>query len=110
MEDRLKNLIEGNNEANRTKWAKEWKKQDKKIIGVMSSYVPEEIISAAGMLPFRITGTWREDISHARVYRVMVVVLSVTMRWNPFLMAIWNFWMELLLVSKIKNCCVYGMY
>jgi len=69
MEDRLKNLIEGNNEANRTKWAKEWKKQDKKIIGVMSSYVPEEIISAAGMLPFRITGTWREDISHARVYR-----------------------------------------
>ena len=69
MENRLKRLIEGNSEANRTKWAKEWKKQGKKVIGVMSSYVPEEVISAAGMLPWRITGTWHENIPHATVYR-----------------------------------------
>ncbi len=69
MEDRLKRLIEGNSEANRTKWAKEWKKQGKKVIGVMSSYVPEEVISAAGMLPWRITGTWQENVSRATVYR-----------------------------------------
>lgn len=69
MEDRLRMLVEGNSEANRTKWAREWKKQGRKVIGVMSSYVPEEVISAAGMLPWRITGTWRENISHARVYR-----------------------------------------
>jgi benzoyl-CoA reductase/2-hydroxyglutaryl-CoA dehydratase subunit BcrC/BadD/HgdB len=69
LEDRLKRLIEGNSEANRTKWAMEWKKQGKKIIGIMCSYVPEEVIYAAGMLPWRITGTWRENIEHARAYR-----------------------------------------
>lgn len=69
MEDQLSHLIEANSEANRTRWAMEWKDQGKKIIGVMSSYVPEEVISAAGMLPFRITGTWKEDIPRARVYR-----------------------------------------
>jgi benzoyl-CoA reductase subunit C len=69
MEDKLKNLIEGNKETNRNKWVMEWKQQGKKIIGVISSYVPEEIISAAGMLPWRITGTWHENTSHAGVYR-----------------------------------------
>lgn len=69
MEERLTKLIEGNIEASRRYWALEWKKQGKPVIGVMSSYVPEEIITAAGMLPWRITGTWREDIDHARVYR-----------------------------------------
>ena len=69
MEEKLKLLIEGNNENNRSKWATEWKKQGKKVIGLMSSYVPEEVVLAAGMLPWRITGTWQENISHARVYR-----------------------------------------
>ena len=69
MENRLKVLIEGNSEANRTRWAMEWKKQGKKVIGVMSSYIPEEVISAAGMLPWRITGTWQENVSRVRVYR-----------------------------------------
>ncbi|MFC1920519.1 2-hydroxyacyl-CoA dehydratase subunit D [Chloroflexota bacterium] len=69
MENKLRGLIEGNSETNRVKQAMEWKKQGKKIIGIMSSYVPEEVISAAGMLPWRITGTWHENIEHARVYR-----------------------------------------
>jgi benzoyl-CoA reductase subunit C len=69
MQDKLKNLIEANSESNRTKYAMEWKKQGKKVIGVLSPYVPEEIITAAGMLPWRITGNWKESISHARVYR-----------------------------------------
>ncbi|MFC1534962.1 2-hydroxyacyl-CoA dehydratase subunit D [Thermodesulfobacteriota bacterium] len=69
MEDKLKGLIEGNSKANRNRWAMEWKKQGKKVIGIMSTYVPEEVIAAADMLPFRITGTWEESISHARVYR-----------------------------------------
>jgi len=69
MENKLKLLTESNNEKNRLKWAKEWKKQGKKVIGIMSSYVPEEVISAAGILPLRITGTWHENVSHASVYR-----------------------------------------
>src|SRR5512143_3343867 len=69
MEDKLNSLVEGNSEANRNKWAMEWKKQGKKVIGIMSADVPEEVVSAAGMLPWRITGTWRENISNASVYR-----------------------------------------
>lgn len=80
LENRLRELIEGNSEANRSKWAKEAKewtkagnktKQGKKVIGVMTSYVPEEVISAAGMIPWRITGTWRENVDRARVYRAV---------------------------------------
>ena len=39
------------------KAVKLWKDQGKKVIGFMCSYVPEEVIYAAGMLPFRIRGT-----------------------------------------------------
>lgn len=35
---------------------KAWKDQGKKVIGFMCSYFPEEVIYAAGMLPFRIRG------------------------------------------------------
>ena len=69
MENRLKGLIEGNSETNRVKWALEWKNQGKKVIGVVSSYVPEEVIWAADMLPFRLTGTWKDNVENARVYR-----------------------------------------
>ncbi|MBN1847103.1 MAG: 2-hydroxyacyl-CoA dehydratase [Deltaproteobacteria bacterium] len=69
MEDQLQYLITANTEENRFQWAKEWKNQGKKVIGILSSEVPEEVITAAGMMPFRITGTWSENISHARVYR-----------------------------------------
>jgi len=36
---------------------KVWKEQGKKVIGFMCSYVPEEVIYAAGMLPFRVRAT-----------------------------------------------------
>ncbi len=36
---------------------------------MLCSYVPEEVIYAAGMLPWRITGTWRPDVSKALTYR-----------------------------------------
>lgn len=35
---------------------KEWKAAGKKVIGWFNPYVPEEIIHAAGMLPFEVTG------------------------------------------------------
>ena len=34
-----------------------WKEQGRKVIGFLCSYVPEELISAAGILPYRIRGT-----------------------------------------------------
>jgi bzd-type benzoyl-CoA reductase N subunit len=39
---------------------KEWKNQGKKVIGWQCTYVPEELIHAAGMLPIRVTGDSRE--------------------------------------------------
>jgi benzoyl-CoA reductase subunit C len=62
QEKKLKSLVEGNSEANRSKWALESKKQGKKVLGVMCSYVPNEVIHAAGMLPWRVTGSWSTDI------------------------------------------------
>ena len=35
----------------------EWKKQGKKVLGYNCSYFPEEIVHAAGLLPFRIRAT-----------------------------------------------------
>ncbi|MDD5494705.1 MAG: 2-hydroxyacyl-CoA dehydratase family protein [Dehalococcoidia bacterium] len=69
MEDRFKALKESNRPENRTKWALEWKKQGKQVMGLLCSYVPEELVSAAGMLPWRITGTWKEAAPLAGVYR-----------------------------------------
>ncbi len=58
MEERLKKLIDGNKPENRNNWALEWKKQGYKVVGLLDTYVPEEIIAAAGMLPWRISGSW----------------------------------------------------
>lgn len=70
MEDKLKKLVSAGSKENRTKWAREWQKQGKKVIGVLDSLVPEEVIYAAGLLPWRIGGTWRADVSRAMMYRL----------------------------------------
>ena len=38
-------------------YIEEWKHQGKKVLGYNCSYFPEEIVHAAGILPFRIRGT-----------------------------------------------------
>lgn len=48
---------------NRAEKARELKAQGKKIIGYMCNFVPVEIISAAGLVPFRITGDVNEAIT-----------------------------------------------
>jgi len=45
--------------------ARELKKQGKKIIGYICAYVPVEIITAAGFVPFRIKGNVNEPITKA---------------------------------------------
>ncbi|MFC1533177.1 2-hydroxyacyl-CoA dehydratase subunit D [Thermodesulfobacteriota bacterium] len=69
MEDRLKRLIEANNKDNRMKWTQHWQQNGKKVLGIMSSYVPEEVISAAGILPWRLTGTFEDDANQALLHR-----------------------------------------
>lgn len=69
MENKLKVLTNANKPENRNKWALEAKKQGKKIMGMLCTYVPEEILSAAGIFPWRITGTWREAAPLAAAHR-----------------------------------------
>jgi benzoyl-CoA reductase/2-hydroxyglutaryl-CoA dehydratase subunit BcrC/BadD/HgdB len=69
MENRLNRLFEANSEESRAKAAAEWKKQGKIIIGTTDANTPEEVIYAAGMLPWRVTGTWRENVALAHAYR-----------------------------------------
>ncbi len=69
MEEKLQELIHGNDPENRSKWALDWKKKGNKVFGHLDIYVPEEIVAAAGMLPWRITGTWNEAVPRAQVHR-----------------------------------------
>ena len=49
------------------RFAKDWKAQDKKVVGYRCIYVPEEIIWAADMLPYELYGT-PEAVSVADSY------------------------------------------
>jgi bcr-type benzoyl-CoA reductase subunit C len=52
----LEKFREVNNTFPQTQEIQEYKKQQRKVIGWLCTYVPEEIIHAAGALPVRITG------------------------------------------------------
>jgi len=50
--DRFREIVE-----NRHKYAQEWKKKTgKKVLGYFCTYMPEEIVYAAGILPVRVMG------------------------------------------------------
>lgn len=56
----LDRFLEVNQTFPKTKDILELKKQGKKVFGWICTYVPEEVINAAGILPVRITGYERE--------------------------------------------------
>lgn len=55
--------------TNRHQYAEEWKQRNQnKVVGWLCTYVPEEIIYAAGMLPVRILGSHEmQDVTDAHV-------------------------------------------
>ena len=69
METKLKVLLEASKPENRTKWATKWKEQGKQVAGVFTPYIPEEIIFAAGALPWGLSGTWQEATPLANTHR-----------------------------------------
>ena len=68
-EKELKDLTTLGLEANRSKYALQWKKEGKKVAGLLCSYIPEEIVHAAGVLPWRVFGTWQAGTPHANEWR-----------------------------------------
>lgn len=69
MEQRFQALINNSREEEQIKLALEQKKQGKKVVGIISSYVPEEVLSAFGLIPWRIFATQATDITLAGAYR-----------------------------------------
>ena len=63
--ERFKELID-----RRHGYAKEWKiRTGRKVLGYLCSYVPEEIIVAAGVLPVRIFGSHEpQDVAEKHIY------------------------------------------
>ena len=49
-----------------------WKRDGKKVVGFVCSYMPEEILCALDILPYRITGKGVQDTSHADSYLTRV--------------------------------------
>jgi benzoyl-CoA reductase subunit C len=111
MEDQLQALMNLSSESNRTQYPLKWKNQGKKVVGVLCSYVPEEIIHAAGMLPVRIMGTQSPTTPHSYVYRppqtclycnhVLESLLTgtydfldavVATSWDQDLVRLWDVW------------------
>jgi len=65
--DMLKEFQEiGKTLSNR--FVRQWKDEGKKVVGFTCSYVPEEIIYAAGLLPFRMRGIGTTSTSIADTY------------------------------------------
>ncbi|MBW2324341.1 MAG: 2-hydroxyacyl-CoA dehydratase, partial [Deltaproteobacteria bacterium] len=50
----------------------DWRNQGKKVVGYVCSYLPEEILYAADILPYRITGKGVKDTSQADSYLTRV--------------------------------------
>jgi benzoyl-CoA reductase/2-hydroxyglutaryl-CoA dehydratase subunit BcrC/BadD/HgdB len=68
-EEMYRELLDASEKSQRETYPMEAKKNGMKIIGVISEYVPEELIHAAGMFPWRIRGTCATDTGSAMVYR-----------------------------------------
>ncbi|MHA2391796.1 MAG: 2-hydroxyacyl-CoA dehydratase subunit D [Promethearchaeota archaeon] len=51
-------------------YIKEWQHNNRKIIGHYCTYIPEELLHAANLLPFRIRATGHEDTTLADIYMV----------------------------------------
>ncbi len=56
-ERELQSLLESGQSPNCAKYAREWKQGGGKVWGVLDSYVPEEVLIAGGILPWRIRGS-----------------------------------------------------
>lgn len=69
QEERLKRLLGSCEAANKSKVALLHKKMGRKVVGVFNDYVPEEVIFAAGMIPWRMTGSWTAEVGGAALYR-----------------------------------------
>jgi benzoyl-CoA reductase subunit C len=68
-EEELQYLINLHLPENLDLMVKKWKEQGKRVIGLVDSLFPEEIIYAAGIFPYRVFGTGQAETPLANVWR-----------------------------------------
>lgn len=68
-EAKLTELLQANAPEQRTKWALEAAAQGQKVIGLLCTFVPEELVLAAGMFPWRVSGTWQTNVYRSLAWR-----------------------------------------
>ena len=51
-------------------YIEEWQKSNKKVVGYYCTYIPEELLHAASLLPFRIRATGTKDTDLGDIYMV----------------------------------------
>jgi len=73
------------------KKTKEWAESGKKVAGYYCTYVPEELLHAAGFLPFRIRSTGAKDTDLADVYMVRFTCSFVRASLNLALKGYYDF-------------------
>ncbi len=82
-------------------YIQDWKKNNKKVIGYYCTYIPEELLHASGLLPFRIRATGNEDTDLGDVYMVRFTCSFVRMTLDLALKGGYDFLDGLM----ITNCC-----
>lgn len=70
METKLQKLLETGSHEKRKEAALQWKKSGGKVFGILDPFLPPELTAAFHILPWRLEGTFSEDVSLAMMYRV----------------------------------------
>ncbi|MFC1990093.1 2-hydroxyacyl-CoA dehydratase subunit D [Chloroflexota bacterium] len=70
-EEKLQELLSASSLDTWVKYAQQWKQTGKKVVGIIDSYVPEEVLYAGGVLPIRIMHVAHKYITLASAYRVV---------------------------------------
>ncbi len=86
--------------------ARELKKQGRRFIGYLCAYVPLEIISAAGFIPFRVKGNVHEPISAADAQMETIVCPMVRSYFDQTLKGAWDFIEGLVLPHSCDSMCI----
>ena len=72
-------------------YIEDWQKNGKKVIGYYCTYIPEELLHAADLLPFRIRSTGNKDTDLGDIYMVRFTCSYVRATLDMALRGIYDF-------------------
>jgi benzoyl-CoA reductase subunit C len=72
-------------------YIEEWQRNDKKVVGFYCTYIPEELLYAAGLLPFRIRATGNKETDLGDIYMVRFTCSFVRATLDMALKGVYDF-------------------